>query len=224
MSRHQRTRRAACWKKSLPSASFLAWNPGGLFSMLVSSVTNFLLAKQGSLTEIRPTFLWTSSATAKQRAAVLGACIVDNWQDATVHVVDSFESPGQRVSWASKLGGHLIVTRDLQDGPWIQFPNCKFHLNSLITRHASVTFNSQFNCQWQLMTQSSLQKFEELRYHPAGKIMTQRNLLITAEFAQLHQGIVEILRYSMENGWKLFETCQSQRLHGKNPHLIKVQN
>ena len=34
------------------------------------------------------------------------------------------------------------------------------------------------------------------------------NLLITAEFAQLHQGIVEILRYSMENGWKLFETCQ----------------
>lgn len=191
--------------------------------MLVS-VTNFLLAKQGSLTEIRPTFLWTSSATAKQRAAVLGAYIVDNWQDATVHVVDSFESPGQRVSWASKLGGHLIVTRDLQDGPWIQFPNCKFHLNSLITRHASVTFNSQFNCQWQLMTQSSLQKFEELRYHPAGKIMTQRNLLITAEFAQLHQGIVEILRYSMENGWKLFETCQSQRLHGKNPHLIKVQN
>ena len=62
--------------------------------MLVS-VTNFLLAKQGSLTEIRPTFLWTSSATAKQRAAVLGAYIVDNWQDATVHVVDSFESPGQ---------------------------------------------------------------------------------------------------------------------------------
>ena len=58
------------------------------------------------------------------------------------------------------------------------------------------------------MTQSSLQKFEELRYYPAGKIMTQRNLLITAEFAQLHQGIVEILRYSMENGWKLFETCQ----------------
>lgn len=162
--------------------------------------TNFLLTKQGSLTEIRPTFLWTSSATAKQRAAVLGAYIVDNWQDATVHVVDSFESPGQRVSWASKLGGHLIVTRDLQDGPWIQFPNCKFHLNSLIARHVSVTFN--------LMTQSSLQKFEELRYHPAGKIMTQRNLLITAEFAQLHQGIVEILRYSMENGWKLFETCQ----------------
>lgn len=70
------------------------------------------------------------------------------------------------------------------------------------------------------MTQSSLQKFEELRYHPAGKIMTQRNLLITAEFAQLHQGIVEILRYSMENGWKLFETCQFKDFNGKNPQRI----
>lgn len=104
---------------------------------------SFLQSRARWLTEIRPTFLWTSSATAKQRAAVLGAYIVDNWQDATVHVVDSFESPGQRVSWASKLGGHLIVTRDLQDGPWIQFPNCKFHLNSLIARHVSVTFNLQ---------------------------------------------------------------------------------
>ena len=47
----------------------------------------------------------------------------------------------------------------------------------------------------------------QLRYQPAGKIMTPRNLLITAEFAQLHPGIVDILRFSMENGWKLFETC-----------------
>lgn len=51
---------------------------------------------------------------------MMGAHIVESWQEATCHVVDNFAAPGQRVSWAAKLSGHLIVTKDLAQGPWIQ--------------------------------------------------------------------------------------------------------
>lgn len=51
----------------------------------------------------------------------MGATLVDDWQSANVHIVDSFASPGQRVSWAAKLGGHVIATKDLKHGPWIEW-------------------------------------------------------------------------------------------------------
>ena len=68
----------------------------------------------------RPTFVWTNDPNVKTRVASLGAQIVDTWQEATCHLVESFSTPGQRVSWAAKLGGHLIITNQLAEGPWIQ--------------------------------------------------------------------------------------------------------
>ena len=68
----------------------------------------------------RPTFLWTNAQGVRQQLVHLGAELVDHWQDATCHVVDSFSEPGQRVSWTAELNGHLIVTKELSKGPWIQ--------------------------------------------------------------------------------------------------------
>lgn len=64
----------------------------------------------------------------------MGAQIVDDWMQAKVHIVDNFESPGQRASWLAKLGGHLIATKDLQHGPWIQLLGAK---GLLETRHVN---------------------------------------------------------------------------------------
>ena len=69
----------------------------------------------------RPTFLWTNNLDVKKKVMSLGARVVDSWQDATCHVVEAFSNPGQRVSWSAKLNGHLIVTKDLAAGPWIQW-------------------------------------------------------------------------------------------------------
>ena len=51
-----------------------------------------------------------------------------------------------------------------------------------------------------------------LRYMAAGKIRTQRNLLISPEFTQLHPGLCDICRRSLEGGWKLFDSLL-QLLH-----------
>lgn len=64
--------------------------------------------------------MWTTAQGVRQQLALLGAELVNDWQDATCHVVDSFGEPGQRVSWTAKLNGHLIVTKELTKGPWIQ--------------------------------------------------------------------------------------------------------
>lgn len=68
----------------------------------------------------RPTFTWTSADGVRSKLALLGANLVDSWEEATCHVVDSLTSPGQRASWAAKLNGHLIITKDLSKGPWIE--------------------------------------------------------------------------------------------------------
>ena len=73
---------------------------------------------------LRPTFLWTSSPDVRSKVLLLGAELVDSWQDATCHVVEEFSSPGQRASWAAKLNGHLIITKQLSRGPWIQILGC----------------------------------------------------------------------------------------------------
>lgn len=46
--------------------------------------------------------------------------------------------------------------------------------------------------------------FHPLRYLPAGRIATVRNLLVAPEFAKLHPQLDQILRFSMQGGWKLF--------------------
>ena len=57
----------------------------------------------------RPTFLWTNAQGVRQQLVHLGAELVDHWQDATCHVVDSFSEPGQRVSWIQNLGLRSLV-------------------------------------------------------------------------------------------------------------------
>ena len=64
--------------------------------------------------------MWTNSQDVRQKVALLGARLVEEWQEATCHVVDCFNEPGKRVTWASKLNGHLIVTKHLAKGPWIE--------------------------------------------------------------------------------------------------------
>ena len=64
--------------------------------------------------------MWTPAEGVQQKVALLGAVLVETWQEATCHVVDSFDEPGQRVTWTSKLNGHLIVTKRLSKGPWIE--------------------------------------------------------------------------------------------------------
>ncbi|CAL1146729.1 unnamed protein product, partial [Cladocopium goreaui] len=68
----------------------------------------------------RPTFVWTTAEGVREKLALLGAELVDAWGEATCHVVDCFNEPGQRVTWASKLNGHLIITKRLSKGPWIE--------------------------------------------------------------------------------------------------------
>ena len=68
----------------------------------------------------RPTFVWTNAEGVREKLALLGADLVDTWEEATCHVVDCFNEPGQRVTWASKLSGHLIITKRLSKGPWIE--------------------------------------------------------------------------------------------------------
>ncbi|CAL1163458.1 unnamed protein product [Cladocopium goreaui] len=80
----------------------------------------FEAQQMGILQKHEPTFLWTTNTDVKKDVAMMGAHIVESWQEATCHVVDNFAAPGQRVSWAAKLSGHLIVTKDLAQGPWIQ--------------------------------------------------------------------------------------------------------
>lgn len=204
MSRHQRTRRTACWKTSLPSASFLAWNPGGLFSML----DKFPSYKAGLADWNQAYIPLDQFGYCKTKGSCPGR--IHRWQLAGRHcpccgflwVARSESQLGIQTRRA--FDRHQGLTRwTLDSVSQLQIPFKLSNCTSCVSDFCFTIIVSD-----SLMTQSSLQKFEELRYHPAGKIMTQRNLLITAEFAQLHQGIVEILRYSMENGWKLFETCQ----------------
>ena len=64
--------------------------------------------------------MWTTAEGVREKLALLGAELVDAWGEATCHVVDCFNEPGQRVTWASKLDGHLIITKRLSKGPWIE--------------------------------------------------------------------------------------------------------
>ena len=64
--------------------------------------------------------MWTTAEGVREKLALLGAELVDAWEEATCHVVDCFNEPGQRVTWASKLDGHLIITKRLSKGPWIE--------------------------------------------------------------------------------------------------------
>ena len=43
-----------------------------------------------------------------------------------------------------------------------------------------------------------------VRYMAAGKIRTVRNLLVAPEFSKLHPTLDEILRWSLDDGWKLW--------------------
>ena len=47
--------------------------------------------------------MWTTAEGVREKLALLGAELVDAWEEATCHVVDCFNEPGQRVTWASKL-------------------------------------------------------------------------------------------------------------------------
>ena len=79
----------------------------------------------------RPTFLWTEADGVRRKVALLGAQLVDAWEDATCHVVESFSDPGQRVSWMAKLNGHLVITKALAAGPWVQNLGLVFIASSL---------------------------------------------------------------------------------------------
>ena len=87
----------------------------------------------------RPTFLWTDCKNAKDDVAAMGAKLVDDYQEATVHIVDRFESPGQRVTWLSKLGGHLVATKHLKEGPWIQRLGTSISVNDDLLISLSMT-------------------------------------------------------------------------------------
>ena len=54
----------------------------------------------------------------------MGAVLTDCWLQASVHIVDDVAKPGQRVSWSARLGGHLLATPRLGNGPWIQYLLC----------------------------------------------------------------------------------------------------
>ena len=175
----------------------------------------------------RPTFLWTNNLDVKKKVMSLGARVVDSWQDATCHVVEAFSNPGQRVSWSAKLNGHLIVTKDLAAGPWIQWldwylsgPCCattpwtvSLYFKSKIEKNILMSISlcdlAWCNAHWSLSNAHC--RFDwcmVLRYMAAGKIATQRNLLLHPELTELHPGLAEIMRCSLEGGWKIHETCQ----------------
>ena len=98
---------------NLQVASFLLWNRGQVTLCFVLHLSN-------ASALWRPTFVWTTAEGVREKLALLGAELVDAWEEATCHVVDCFNEPGQRVTWASKLNGHLIITKRLSKGPWIE--------------------------------------------------------------------------------------------------------
>ena len=151
-----RRKRAPCWRRSLPLEIFLPCNPGGFSNNWSHGHQH--KEHQGTIRIMfercdysRPTFMWTSSASAKQRVVALGACIVDDWRQASIHVVDSFSKPGQRVSWQAKVCGHLILTKDLQNGPWIEWLSQWFKTLSEICFSMLVPVTERSGMTWWLV-------------------------------------------------------------------------
>ena len=191
-----RARGTPPWNVSLPAVGFHHSSPGGVCLLLC-------LAKHLSLSALiaRPTFLWTDAPGIQKQVMLLGAELVDSWEDATCHVVDSFSEPGQRVSWTARLNGHLIVTKQLSKGPWIQKLGLSPPVFCVIDSCCSTCLWFCIYCQLLTVQLIHLQS----RYQPAGKIATVRNLLVTQKFAQCHPMIIQILKSSLRGGWSIFD-------------------
>ena len=127
-----RPRNMCPWKRSLLPVDFPVSNPSCLPSINSSLGGDWIWkwrqnirrtsAEHQQSCQCRLTFIWTSGKNDHLKKSVtnMGAVLTDMWLEAEVHVVEDVASPGQRASWSSRLGGHLLVTPRLAMGPWIQ--------------------------------------------------------------------------------------------------------
>eukprot|EP00435_Cladocopium_sp_Y103_P024769 s794_g6.t1 len=90
----------------------------------LSLVSQFVIdiTKAGLQFSIQPTFVWGDKNEKNEHLLKslkgMGAVLTDCWQQASVHIVDDVAKPGQRVSWSARLGGHLLATPRLGNGPY----------------------------------------------------------------------------------------------------------
>ena len=167
---------------NLQVASFLLWNRGQVTFCFVLHLSN-------ASALWRPTFVWTTAEGVREKLALLGKRLHAMWSTASMNRDNGWLGhPSSMGIWSSQSG--------CPKGPGLR------NLDELNYLWIGLNLNASHVSQWFVNLYKL--KLMIVRYMAAGKIRTVRNLLVAPEFSKLHPTLDEILRWSLDGGWKLW--------------------